>query len=432
VFKAWVGALVESDMGRLMKRLSARQVANAKPPKGQDKALLCDGGGLYLQLTRSADGTISRSWVFRYQLNDCRHEMGLGPEHTIALKQARERAKALRLKLVDRVDPLESRRAEQAAQLAASLKAITFATAATSYFEQHQSKWRSARHRAQFIDSLKTYAFPVIGTIPVSEIDVALVLKVVEPIWATKQVTANRVRSRIEAVLDYCTVRGYRKGDNPARWKGFLSQALPRRPKAKHHRAMPYEEISTLAAALRSRKTTGAAALEFLLLTCTRAGEARECVWSEIDMKNATWTLPPERTKTHVEHRVPLSPRCLEILRSLPRKAGNDHVFVGADGGEISHMALQRTLQAIGHDASTTIHGFRAVFRTWCAEQTNYAREICEQALGHTISSAVERAYQRSSLFDKRRKLMEQWARFVSKPPVQKAGSNVTPLRAHV
>lgn len=370
-------------MARIIKRLTARRVASARPKKGRHALILADGGNLYLQATIGKGGHVRRSWLFRYELNGKRHDMGIGATHTLSLKEARDRAKGLRLNLLDNVDPLKSRDDERAAQRAASLKVLTFEKAATSYFEQHQAKWRSAKHRAQFIDSLRTFAFPLIGTIPVADIDVALVLKCIEPHWATKQVTMNRVRSRIEAVLDWATVRGYRKGDNPARWKNFLSQVLPGRAKAKHHRALPYQDISTLVAALRDRGTTAALALEFLLTTATRAGETRNAQWSEIEFKNAVWVIPPQRTKTHIEHRVPLADRCLEILRKLKRHGGSDYVFAGANGGGLTQQGLHRTMEALGHDVSTSIHGFRSTFRTWCAEQTNYPREVCEAALGH-------------------------------------------------
>jgi integrase len=359
--------------------------------------------------------------------------MGLGSARLFTLAEARERARRARQKLVDGIDPLQSRRTEQAAQRLASLKAISFAEATKGYFAQHETKWRNRKHRAQFLSTLQTYVFPKIGMLPVAEIDTAVVLKCVEPIWRNKTETASRVRGRIESVLDWATVRGYRNGDNPARWKGHLDQVLPRRTqvaKVEHHRAMPYQNVPAFMAALREREAVAARALEFLILTASRTAEVIGAKWREIDFPTKTWTVPAARMKSHREHRVPLPDRAIAILRGLYTEKDNAFVFIGSRTGTgMSNMALAAVLKRMGH-GDTTVHGFRSSFRTWAAEQTNYPREVAEQALAHIIPDAVERTYKRTTLFDKRQQLMSAWSKYCATPPSPKRerGSNVVPM----
>jgi integrase len=328
--------------------------------------------------------------------------------------------------LLDGIDPVEDRHAKKVAAKVAAAKTITFASCAEQYQAAHEGQWRNAKHREQFIGSLRTYAFPIFGELPVSVIDTGLVLRALEPLWGSKTETARRVRGRIERVLDWATVRNYRSGDNPARWKGHLSEALPQRTKTSvpHHPALPYTEVASFMAELRATSGTPARALEFVILTAARSGEVLGAKWAEIDLENRTWTVPAERMKAHREHRVPLSDAAVELLSALPVEDGNDHVFIGLRGG-LSHSSLAHVLKRLRPEVS--VHGFRAAFRTWCDEQTSYPHHVLEQALAHAIPSPVEKAYRRSDLFEKRRRLMDEWAAFCAQPA--KTGE-VVPLRA--
>jgi integrase len=287
--------------------LTAKRIARAKPGKrksdGEPVGRYGDGNGLYLQVNK--DGV--KSWLLRYERDGRERFMGLGPLHTINLDEARERARKARLSLLDGIDPLEARATERAARAAAAATTITFAEAARAYFNFHERKWKNAKHRAQFLSTLETYAFPKIGTLPVAAIDTGAVLRCVEPIWPDKTETASRVRGRIEAVLDWATVRGYRSGDNPARWKGHLANVLPARgkiAKVEHHSALPFNELSDFMSTLRGREGTAARALEFTVLTAARTSEVIGATWDEIDFDAQTWTVPAGRIKGGKEHRV--------------------------------------------------------------------------------------------------------------------------------
>jgi integrase len=357
------------------------------------------------------------SWQLRYQQADKERWLGLGPVNLIGIKAARERAKKARLQLLDGIDPIAAKQAAKVSAKLAAANTLSFEAAATQYFDQHEAKWRSAKHRAQFLSSLTQYAFPVIGTLPVGAIDTALVLRVIEPIWHIKTETANRVRGRIEAVLDWAAVRGYRApGDNPARWKGHLSNVLPERnriQKPQHLAALPYPEVPGFMAALVARPGVVARALEFCILTAARTSEVVGARWAELDLKDKVWTVPANRIKGGREHRVPLSDAVIALLKALPRERDNDFVFIGRRHGGISPLAMLAVVKRMGHE---TTHGFRSSFRDWAAERTNFPREVAEMALAHTVGDAVERAYRRGDLFDKRRRLMEEWARYPSLP----------------
>ncbi len=304
--------------------LSAKSVINLKVPgRYRDSEVK----GLYLQVVNGSN----RSWIFRYERGGRERWMGLGPVAIVSLREAREKAREARRALLDGVDPLEAKREARAARAAQAAKNLTFAEAANQYFEKHETKWRNGKHRAQFLASLTAYAFPIIGALPVASIDTALVLRVLEPIWSTKTETASRVRMRIEAVLDFCTVRGYRSGDNPARWKSHLSEVLPARKllaKVSHHAALPYSQLPVFMSELRTANGVAARALEFTILCAARTGEIIGARWAEIGLSDATWTIPAERMKNHREHRVPLSPRAVELLSALPRENGNEFVFI--------------------------------------------------------------------------------------------------------
>ncbi len=308
-----------------------------------------DGHGLYLVVHNANN----KSFAFRYERDGRERWMGLGPIHTVDLKLARQKAREARLLLLEGVDPLDHRKAQRVALKAAKAKQITFAEAAQRHFDQHETKWRNAKHRWQYITTLKMFAFPVLGDMPVSEIDTPAVLRVIEPHWRTKTETMSRLRGRIEAVLDWCTVRGYRSGDNPARWKGHLSEALPARgemAKVEHYPALPYRDIPSFLVELRKREGVGAKALQFAIYTCARTGEAIGARWSEIDFAEKLWTIPAGRMKAGQEHRVALSQHAVDLLRSLPTEDGNDFVFIGPrPGNGLSSTILMQTLRRMGH-----------------------------------------------------------------------------------
>jgi integrase len=385
-----------------------------------------DGHGLYLRVVSPTN----RHWLLRYELFGRERWLGLGSARDTDLAKARERARDARNKLWDGVDPIDARTAERAIRALEAARTITFEKVALAYFDAHETQWSNAKHRAQFLSTLKMYAFRKIGSLPVAAIDVGLVLKVIEPIWHSKTETANRVRGRIESVLDYATVRGYRTGDNPARWKGYIENALPARNKVKkavHHAALPFGEVPQFLIALRGRDGLAARAIEFLILCASRTGEVIGATWNEIDFAAKTWTIPADRMKAKKEHRVPLSDRALEILESLPREDGNPFVFIGPRKNGLSNMALAAVLRRMER-RDLTIHGFRSSFRDWAAESTNHANFVVEMALAHAVANAVEAAYRRGDLLAKRTHLMADWARYCASEPLE-AGAEVVPIR---
>jgi integrase len=382
-----------------------------------------DGGGLWLQVVNSRN----RSWLFRWERDGRDHTMGLGPVHTVPLELAREKARACRLLLLDGIDPRAHRDAERAARAAAKAKALLFKEAAVTYHAQHEAKWRSRKHAAQFFSTLKTYTFPVLGNMAVADIDTPAVLRAIEPFWLTKTETASRVRGRIEAVLDWCTVRGYRQGDNPARWKGHLSEVLPGRgqiAKPVHHPALPWRDVPGFMAELAQREGTAARALEFGILTVARTGEV---IGAQLDEINGDiWTIPAGRMKSGREHRVALSARAVELLRSLPTEAGNRHVFIGPRAGSgLSDVSLTAVLRRMGR-RDVTVHGFRSTFMDWAHEQTAFPKVVIDMALAHVVGDKSEAAYRRGDLLTKRRALAEAWAKYCTSPPL---AGDVVPLK---
>ena len=376
-----------------------------------------DGHGLCLQITPSG----VKSWLLRYERNGRERWMGLGPLHTVSLQEARERARRARGQLLDGIDPLDARKAEHARRALDAAKTMNFEGAAIAYFNDHEKKWRNAKHRAQFLSTLQAYAFPTIGRLPVANIDTGLVLKCIEEIWKTKTETASRVRGRIQAVLDWATVRGYRTGDNPARWHGLISEVLPARGKVQktvHHAALPFADLPAFMAALRERGGVATRALEFTILTAARTGETIGARWDEIDLAEKMWKIPADRMKASREHRVPLSDRAIEILEATPREAKNPFLFTGPRRGGLSNMAMAAVLKRMNRD-DITVHGFRSTFRDWAAERTNYQNQIVEMALAHVVGNQVEAAYRRGDLLNKRRRLMAEWAKFCANQPIQ-------------
>ena len=370
-----------------------------------------DGGGLYLQVTRAG----VPSWTFRFMRNGRERYMGLGPLHTISLAEARKRAADARLQKIEGGDPIETRRAKRAAARTEQAKVMTFQACAEAYISANEKGWRNPKHAAQWPATLSTYAYPVLGDLPVHAIDTGLVTKVIEPIWSTKSETASRVRGRIEAVLDWATVRGLRSGENPARWRGHLDKLLPKKSKiarVEHHAALPYPEIGEFIAQLRQQDGVAALALQFAILTAARTGEVVGAMWSEIDLKQRTWTIPPERMKAGKVHRVPLCHAAMAIVEKAASLRSGEFVFPGGKAGRgLSNMAMLKVLSRMGRDQLTT-HGFRSSFRDWAAERTSFPAEVAEMALAHTVGDQVQAAYRRGDLFEKRRDLAEAWATF--------------------
>jgi integrase len=419
-------------MPRVTERLNALKVARAIGKAG----MYADGGGLYLQV--SSGGA---SWIYRYMLNGVAREMGLGPLALYGLKDARAKALDARRLRHEGADPIEARRAARAKAKLDAAKAITFKECAEGYIKSHRAGWRNAKHAAQWGATLATYAEPVIGALPVRAIDTALVMKVLEQevrdgpgklaaaLWTARPETASRLRGRIESILDWAKVRGYRDGDNPARWRGHLDKLLPARAKVRkveHHAALPYSDLPDFMAELRKQEGVAARALEFAILTAGRTGEVIGARWSEIDLAARLWTVPAGRMKAGKEHRVPLSTRAITILEEMTqlidvdeeknveneKKENEQFVFPGGKVGQpLSNMAFLMLLRRMKRD-DLTAHGFRSTFRDWAAERTKSPSEVAEMALAHAVTSKVEQAYRRGDLFERRRRLMTTWSTY--------------------
>ena len=406
-----------------LNKLSAVAVQKAKEP-----GYYGDGGGLWLQISKLG----GKSWVFRFTLHGKAREMGLGPLHTISLAEARVKALHYRKAVADGRDPIGERQAEQARGKLEAAKTKTFSECAKAYIEAHRAGWKNEKHGKQWTATLQTYAFPAIGTLPVAAIDTGLVMRVLEPIWYEKTETASRLRSRIESVLSWATVRGYRQGENPARWKNCLKELLPARNKVKavkNHAALPYVEIGAFMADLRQRKGITPRALEFAILTAARSVEARGATWLEIDLQARIWTIPANRMKAGKEHRIPLSEEAVGLLEAMPHMEGSEYVFPAPRGGQLSDMSLMEVLRRMEH-GDVTQHGFRSSFKDWAGETTAYPREVIEQALAHKLKDKTEAAYQRGDMLAKRARLMTDWARYCS--TVQKVSGNVVSINQGV
>ncbi|MEJ8568282.1 tyrosine-type recombinase/integrase [Elongatibacter sediminis] len=385
-----------------------------------------DGGGLYLLV--KTDGR--KTWVFRWRdrVTGKLRDMGLGPygKRDVTLAEARDKAGEARRIVRDGLDPIEERRRRLQDAKLAHARRLTFGECAEKCIEAKRAEWKNPKHAAQWPATLDKYA-AVLKPLPVTEIDTGLVLQCLEPIWQKKTETATRVRQRIEAVLDWATARKYREGENPARWRGHLKTMLPDPSKVKkvqHHSALPYAEIGAFIQELRATDTQAARALEFQILTATRPGETVGAAWDEIDLQAKTWTIPAERMKAHKEHVVPLSPRAVAILKAMPQAC--DFVFPGPTLKKgMTTAAGMKVLKNLR--PGITQHGFRSTFRVWAAEQTAFPREVIEHALAHRLKDKVEEAYQRSSVFPKRVKLMNAWAGYCAAAPA--ATDNVTAIR---
>jgi integrase len=442
-------------MAGSLNRLSDRTV------KTVDAGMHCDGGGLYLQVTAGKEeGQFSRSWLFRFATGEVRtsrtgkarkveRAMGLGSYPDVSLAAAREKAAdARRLREQGVIDPIKHRDTQTAAAAAVTAKTITFQKAAEKYIASHEVAWRNAKHRQQWTNTLKTYAYPIIGHLAARDIDTGLVMQILEPIWTIKPETAGRVRGRIERVLQWCKINGYREGWNPARWIENLDQLLPKLSKVrkvKHHPALPYEQMAAFMAELREQEGTAARALEFTILTAARSGESRGMPWEgELNTTNKVWSVPPHRMKGERQHRVPLTAAALAIIESMRETRRNEYVFPGDVKGEpLSDMALTEVIRRM-NEARTKAglprwvdpkrggrdvvpHGFRSTFRDWVSEVTEFPDALGEAAIAHVKGDKVEAAYKRGDLFEKRRILMNTWSDYCISPTTEQ--SNVTPIR---
>lgn len=424
-------------MARLTGKLSAKEVEKKTRP-----GLYGDGGGLTLQITRAG----VKSWLYRYMISGKAYAMGLGPLHTVPLAEARLKAIEARRLVLEGVNPLLVKRQSRLDAAVAKIKLMTFEQCAEAYIKAHRTSWKNAKHTDQWSNTLNTYAKPIIGSLPVGEVDTALVVKVLTQtdhagaqFWESKHETATRLRGRIESILGWATTSGFRSGDNPARWKGHLENLLASISKAsrtKNHPSLAWHRIGSFMKALRERQGIAARAVEFAILTASRSGEVRGSKWSEIDLGAKLWTIPAERMKAKREHEVPLSDSALAILNALPRVEGTDFVFPGTRGQSLSDMSLTAVIRRMNAEATqwtdndgktVTIHGFRSTFRMWAAESTNFPREVAEHALAHQLPNTVERAYQRGTQFAKRVNMMADWATFCSH--VNAPGDNVVAIR---
>lgn len=416
-------------MPRVAKELGPLDVKRATHAGGKGNTMLPVGGvaGLYLQITAKG----GKTWILRAAMGGRRAEIGLGGFPTVTLAQARDKAREARDKIERGVDPLAERKAARAALTMAARRGLTFSEAASQYLDAKLDAFKNEKHRYQWRATLEQLAYPVLGKRPVSEITVQDVLQVLHPIWTDRTETASRLRGRIEAVLSWATVSGHRAGDNPARWAGNLKELLPTPSKIKvqgHQPALRLEDAPRWFLAIRGREGFGARALEFAALTATRSGEVRGATWSEIDQVRAVWVIPAERMKMGKEHRVPLPAAALALLKALPRLDGSELVFPSSKGGQLSDMTLSATMRRL-HEADVASgssgfldrvskrpavpHGLRSTFRDWVAERTQYPGDMAEVALAHRISSAVEAAYRRGDMIEKRRNMMAAWVGFL-------------------
>jgi integrase len=398
-------------------KLTALKVAREKKA-----GMYGDGGNLWLQVESES----VKSWIFRYA-GRC---MGLGSASVVSLQQAREFAHEYRKLRQQGIDPIEARRAQQAQQRLEAARAITFSECAEAYIKAHRGGWRDPKHAQQWPNTIAAYVEPIIGALPVQSIDTGLVHKVLEPIWSAKPETASRVRGRIESILDWAKVRGYRQGENPARWRGHIDKLFPSRAKlreVKHLAALPYVDVPAFISGLREREGSDARAFEFTILTAARSNEVLGAQWDEFDLDAAVWVVPPQRMKAGREHRVPLSSNALQIIQDMAGPPHGKFVFSRGESDEpLSPRTLRKVLARIGVEDATP-HGFRSSYRDWAAERTSYPNHVVEMALAYTIGDKVEAAYRRGDLFNKRRRLMNEWAQFCNTPAAVGA---VIPIRA--
>jgi len=407
--------------------------------------------GLLLQVRKPAKegAQIPRSWILRVKVGDERQLIGLGSYPLVSLAEAREKAKKLAVDAKQGINLNAKKRAERSALLSAAAKNKTFKECAEAYIEAHGSDYSSDKHRKQWPSTLTAYAYPIIGNMMVADITMRDVLSVLNQetkvtetekgkLWYVKTETAKRLLGRIKTVLDYATVNEYRTGANPAQWTGYLSTQLPspkKLQKVEHHPAVPYQMIGDFISKLRKNESISAKAVEFLVLTAVRSGSVRQAEWSEIDFERKLWIIPAEHTKAKQEHRIPLPPQVIKLLKSLPKMASSKIIFPSPTGKPLSDMALSQFMRGMRDRGELTVeavpHGFRSTFRDWAAEQTAYPDEIRKAASGHTVGDAVKEAYQRTDLLEKRRQLMLEWSKYCDKIKPNST-SKVTQIRRAV
>jgi integrase len=400
-------------MAQTINRLTARKVETVRTP-----GYVSDGGGLFLQVGPSG----SKSWIFEFRYAGKKREMGLGSLQRVTLAAARAQRDACNQMLRAHTDPIEHRKRERAATILTAHGTISFSDAVDQYLTAHRAEW-TPKHFKAWQQTLAQYAVPELDKLLVSDITTAHIVRVLEKKWPSP--TAVSLRGRLEAVLDWCKVRGYRRGENPAAWKGNLDHLLAnptRSRKVEHHRALSIDEMPRFMAALRKQQGPVARCLEFVVLTCARADEARRATPAEIE--GSIWTVPADRMKMRREHKVPLSRRAAEIAG----QGGADYLFPGQRAQTVDAMSMRRLLEKMGYGRKTSVHGLRSCFKDWARERTSFSDEISEMALAHGDPNKVRAAYARSGLFDRRRALMAQWAEYCSQPPAKSAGK-VLPLR---
>ena len=433
-------------MARRTERLSSAKVRHAKV------GMHADGGGLYLQVTNGKEeGQLNKSWLFRFALKGKERQMGLGSLNAIGLSEARDAAEHCRKLLKEGKDPIEVRDAERAAKQVAKAKSVTFDWCATEYMKAHEAGWRNAKHRQQWHNTLSTYAYPIIGKLPVDAIDTGLVMQILQPIWTEKNETASRVRGRIETILNWARVNGHRTAENPARWQGHLNHLLPARGKVhkvENHPALPWEQIPEFMAELRQQAGLAAKALEFVILTGSRSGEARGIPWEgEINAADKLWTVQAHRMKRDRQHRVPLTSPAVAVIEYMRSVRQNDYVFPGDKADDpLSDMALTEVIRRMNEarkkanlplwvdpkqgNREVVPHGFRSSFRDWVDEATSFSDWLAEAALAHAKGDKVEAAYKRGDALAKRRKLMEAWADYCGgvSEEATKSSAGVAPM----
>ena len=405
-------------MPKIATQLSDRAVAAIKK-EGRHAV----GGVPGLMLRVSAG---HRGWVLRIMVAEQRKDMGLGPYPEVSLSEARIKARRIHDDLREGLAPLAPSKASRMAVAAHAATEKTFRWCAAEFLKSKSGGWKNPKHRQQWENTLETYAMPHLGSLTVSLIDLPHVLECLNPIWQEKNETASRVRGRIESVLDWATVSKYRAGENPARWKGHLDKVLTapsKTKKVKHYEAIPVDHLPQFMEGLRKQHGLAPRALEFVILTAARSGEVRGATWSEINPNTNIWTIPAERMKAGVEHRVPLSSAAVDLLKKLPRMEGTDLVFPGLKKQPLSDMSMTLVMRRM--QSTAVPHGFRSTFRDWAGERTNYPRELAEQALAHTLVSKVEAAYRRGDALEKRRVMMEDWATFCEKKPSAAGGGAI-------
>lgn len=393
-------------MPKVAKQLSDRAVAAIKT---EGRHAVGGVAGLHLRISAGY-----RGWILRVQVGDQRKDMGLGAYPAVSLQEAREKARKIHDDLRNGFAPVSPKVQQRSLIASKAATEKSFRWCAEEYLKTKSSEWKNAKHRQQWENTLDAYAMPHLGQVSVSVIDLPHILACLEPIWSTKNETASRLRGRIESVLDWATVRKYRSGENPARWKGHLDKVLAapgKIQKVEHHRAIQVDDMPSFMQDLRTRAGIAARALEFLIYTAARSGEVRGAQWSEIDLNKAVWTIPAQRMKAGVEHRVPLAQAALNLLADMPRIDGGSLIFPGTKGQPLSDMTMTAVMRRM--KASAVPHGFRSTFRDWAGEKSNFPRELAEHALAHTLESKVEAAYRRGDALEKRRQMMQEWAHFV-------------------